>query len=146
MRDERPSSAAAIERVRLSDTIYGRLLNEIVGAGYQIGDRLPTEHQLAEHFAVSRPVVREALRRLQTDGIVVSRQGSGTYVQRKPSQRVVELTGNAPGLGEVLQGFELRLSLEPLSARLAARNRSDAQLDAILSASAPLRDAVTAGL
>lgn len=141
MGDELSSGAAAIERIRLSDTIYRRLLNEIVGPDYRVGDRLPTEHTLAKHFAVSRPVVREALRRLQADGIVLSRQGSGTYVQRKPSQRVVDLTGNEPGLREVLQGFELRLSLEALSARLAARNRNDAQLDAIRAAAAALRNA-----
>jgi DNA-binding transcriptional MocR family regulator len=79
-----------IERPRLSDTIYGQLLDEIMAGRFSAGDRLPTENQLAQRFSVSRPVVREALQRLQTDGVVIARQGSGTYVQRSPSQRVAE--------------------------------------------------------
>lgn len=116
-----------IERPRLSDTIYGHLLDEIMQGRFAAGDRLPAENQLAQRFSVSRPVVREALQRLQSDGVVVARQGSGTYVQRSPSQRVAELTTQL-SLHEVLQGLELRLALEELSARLAARNRNDEQL------------------
>jgi GntR family transcriptional regulator, transcriptional repressor for pyruvate dehydrogenase complex len=119
-----------VERPRLSDAIYGQLLDEIMEGRFATGDRLPTENQLAQRFSVSRPVVREALQRLQSDGVVVARQGSGTYVQRSPSRRVAELTAQL-SLHEVLQGLELRLALEELSARLAARNRSDEQLRAI---------------
>lgn len=119
-----------IERPRLSDAIYGQLLDEIMQGLFAAGDRLPTENQLAQRFSVSRPVVREALQRLQSDGVVVAKQGSGTYVQRSPSQRVAELTTQL-SLHEVLQGLELRLALEELSARLAARNRTDEQLRAI---------------
>jgi GntR family transcriptional regulator, transcriptional repressor for pyruvate dehydrogenase complex len=119
-----------IDRPRLSDTIYGKLLDEIMAGRFSSGDRLPTENQLAQRFSVSRPVVREALQRLQTDGVVIARQGSGTYVQRSPSQRVAELTSQV-SLHEVLQVMELRMALEELSARLAARNRSEADLRAI---------------
>ena len=119
-----------IERPRLSDGVYGQLLQEIMAGGFSAGDRLPTENQLAQRFSVSRPVVREALQRLQTDGVVLARQGSGTYVQRSPSQRVAELTREF-SLHEVLQSLELRLALEELSARLAARHRTDEQMRAI---------------
>ena len=126
-----------LERSRLSDGVYGQLLQEIMAGGFSAGDRLPTENQLAQRFAVSRPVVREALQRLQTDGVVLARQGSGTYVQRSPSQRVAELTREF-SLHEVLQSLELRLALEELSARLAARHRSEEQLRAIQQATAAL--------
>jgi GntR family transcriptional regulator, transcriptional repressor for pyruvate dehydrogenase complex len=116
-----------IERPRLSETIYGQLLDEIMAGRFSTGDRLPTENQLAQRFAVSRPVVREALQRLQTDGVVIARQGSGTYVQRSPSQRVAELTSQT-SLHDVLQVMELRMALEELAARLAARNRTDEQV------------------
>lgn len=119
-----------IERPRLSDTVYGQLLDEIMQGLFAAGDRLPTENQLAQRFSVSRPVVREALQRLQSDGVVVAKQGSGTYVQRSPSQRVGELTTQL-SLHEVLQGLELRMALEELAARLAARHRSDEQMRTI---------------
>lgn len=128
-----------IERPRLSDTIYGQLLDEIMAGRFSAGDRLPTENQLAQRFAVSRPVVREALQRLQTDGVVMSRQGSGTYVQRSPSQRVAELTSQV-SLHEVLQVMELRMALESLSARLAARHRTDEHLRTIEQARQSLGD------
>ena len=133
-----------IERSRLSDSIYGHLLDEIMAGRFSAGDRLPTENQLAQRFSVSRPVVREALQRLQTDGVVIARQGSGTYVQRSPSQRVAELTSQV-SLHEVLQVMELRMALEELAARLAARNRSDEQVRAIEQARKALGDAFGQG-
>ncbi|HSI53906.1 MAG: FadR/GntR family transcriptional regulator [Ramlibacter sp.] len=134
-----------IERPRLSDAIYGQLLNEIMAGRFSAGDRLPTENQLAQRFAVSRPVVREALQRLQTDGVVIARQGSGTYVQRSPSQRVAELTTQV-SLHEVLQVMELRMAVEELSAKLAARNRTDEQVRVIEHARDALAEAFGHGV
>ncbi len=114
--------AVHLERQRLSDNIYTHLLGEILEGRFRVGERLPPENQLAQQFGVSRPVLREALRRLQSDGVVMSRQGSGNYVQRSPSKRVAALTSNVT-LHDVLESLELRLSLEVLSARLAARHR-----------------------
>ena len=128
-----------IERPRLSDSIYGQLLDEIMAGRFSVGARLPTENQLAQRFSVSRPVVREALQRLQTDGVVIARQGSGTYVQRSPSQRVAELTSQL-SLHQVLQVMELRMALEELSAKLAARHRTDDQVRAIEHARQQLSD------
>lgn len=115
------------DRQRLSDTIYTHLLGEILEGRFQVGERLPPETHLAQQFGVSRPVLREALRRLQSDGVVVSRQGSGNYVQRSPSKRVTALTSDVT-LHDVLESLELRQSIEVLSARLAARHRKPEQM------------------
>lgn len=122
--------AVPVERQRLSDNIYTHLLGEIMDGRFRVGERLPPENQLAQQFGVSRPVLREALRRLQSDGVMVSRQGAGNYVQRTPSKRVAALTSNVT-LHDILESFELRLSLEVLSARLAARNHTAAQMQEI---------------
>jgi GntR family transcriptional regulator, transcriptional repressor for pyruvate dehydrogenase complex len=137
--------SSPIERPRLSDAIYGQLLEEIMAGRFSTGDRLPTENQLAQRFCVSRPVVREALQRLQGDGVVIARQGSGTYVQRSPSQRVAELTSQH-SLHEVLQVMELRMALEEMSARLAARNRTDEQVGVIEQARQALGDVFGQGV
>jgi GntR family transcriptional regulator, transcriptional repressor for pyruvate dehydrogenase complex len=131
---------SATERVRLSETVYSQLLDDVLSGTITVGERLPSETQLAERFSVSRPVVREALQRLQSDGVVLSRQGSGSYVQRSPAHQVGELTRTFT-LHEVLESFELRLAIESLSAGLAARNRSDAQLKAIEKAAKGLKAA-----
>ncbi len=130
-----------IERQRLSDATYQHLLDELMAGRYEVGERLPAETALASRLEVSRPVVRAALQRLQQDGIVVSRQGSGTYVQRMPSSDLGRHIDTAK-LSRVLQGFELRLVLEPLAARLAARHRSVEQLRLMEEADARMRGAM----
>ncbi len=56
------------------------LRSDILKGGFPVGSQLPTEEELTARFSVSRHTVREALRQLRTDGLVSSRQGSGTTV------------------------------------------------------------------
>ena len=75
------SSFAAIKpAIKLSDQVASALEAEIREGRIQAGDKLPTEAALAQQFEVSRTVVREAISRLKSLGLVDSRQGSGVYV------------------------------------------------------------------
>lgn len=56
------------------------LRKEIADGVYPVGSQLPTEHELCERFSVSRYTVREALRRLREDNLVISRPRAGTVV------------------------------------------------------------------
>ncbi|MBN9058887.1 MAG: FadR family transcriptional regulator, partial [Rhizobiales bacterium] len=67
-------------REKLADILYGQILEQIVSGTFAAGDRLPSENDICKAFEVSRPVVREALQRLQADGLVIARQGAGTFV------------------------------------------------------------------
>ncbi|MBB3180920.1 GntR family transcriptional regulator [Variovorax sp. Sphag1AA] len=60
------------------------LRSDILKGVYRVGSQLPTEEELCERFSVSRHTVREALRQLRIDGLVSSRQGSGTTVMPPP--------------------------------------------------------------
>lgn len=60
------------------------LRSDILQGVFRVGAQLPTEEELCERFSVSRHTVREALRQLRTDGLVSSRQGSGTTVMPPP--------------------------------------------------------------
>ena len=60
------------------------LRSDILRGVFPVGSQLPTEEELADRFAVSRHTVREALRQLRADGLVSSRQGSGTTVMPPP--------------------------------------------------------------
>lgn len=131
-------------RERLADQIYGHLIEEIASGKYGDDERLPTELALASSFAVSRPVVREALGRLQADGFIASRQGSGTYVRRRPPARLTQFAAGG-GLADFLRAFEVRIALEPQAARLAAERRSDSDLAAIVVAQTILETAHAAG-
>lgn len=115
---------------RLADQVYDRLLQEIVSSRYALGERLPAENALAKDFSVSRPVIREALHRLQADGLVSARQGSGTFVLRIPPRQIMQLAPEGSIAG-ILRIFEVRIPLEGYAARLAAERRSKAQLASI---------------
>lgn len=60
------------------------LRDDILKGQFPAGSRMPTEEELTERFAVSRQTVRAALRQLRTDGLVSSKQGSGTTVMPPP--------------------------------------------------------------
>lgn len=65
------------------------LLREAIIAGdWRIGDKLPPEEYFMEHFQVSRTLLREAMKFLIAEGILIRRHGSGTYLQAIPRKRI----------------------------------------------------------
>ena len=66
---------------RLSTTVADELLRRIVAGEYGVGTQLPPEPLLVAEFDVSRPVVREAVKSLESAGLVSIRQGDGTVVR-----------------------------------------------------------------
>ena len=69
-----------VRQRRLSDDIVERLEAMILEGSLKAGERLPAERALAEQFGVSRPSLREAIQKLAARGLLVSRQGGGTFV------------------------------------------------------------------
>jgi GntR family transcriptional regulator, transcriptional repressor for pyruvate dehydrogenase complex len=126
---------------RLADRAYSEIVRLIAAENIEVGQRLPSEGRLAELFGVSRTIVREALVRLASDGMTEARRGSGSYVKRRPSER---LARHLPldDLPTALGTYEVRFVLEAQAASLAADRRSDEQMDAIQTALARLRDAL----
>jgi len=110
--------------------IYSDILNRIIEGEYKEGERLPTEHALAEQFATSRPTVREALAQLRADGIIATRHGSGTTVIRRPDPDVRRF---APleTLSDIRRCYEYRVVVESGAAALAAQTAEDADIAAI---------------
>ena len=119
-----------IREKRLADRVYEQILEQIVGEKLEKGTRLPSEVELCRLFEVSRPIVREALVRLQADGLVHSRQGSGSYVTHRPSSEFMKLAPPG-GVADVLRCYELRICFESEAAGLAAERRSKAELNRI---------------
>ena len=66
----------------------------VSGNKYKIGDRLPSEYELAKRLRVSRVTLREAIRQLREDGFIYSRRGSGTYVSGNVKQMAGTLDVN----------------------------------------------------
>jgi DNA-binding GntR family transcriptional regulator len=71
-------------RPLLADVVRSELKRLILGGEFPVGSKLPNEDRLCERFGVSRVTIREAVRGLIEDGLVLRRHGSGTYVTRRP--------------------------------------------------------------
>ena len=89
------------------------------------GARLPSERAMAEQFKVSRSSVREAIRSLELQGLVVTKRGSGTFINTQDLESVVALLASTlssgPGALDALDDiFEMRHVLEPQIAAMAA--------------------------
>jgi GntR family transcriptional repressor for pyruvate dehydrogenase complex len=144
-----PQGAAGLvlvpgQRQRLGDQLYGQILDQIVSGRLKEGERLPPEKEISAMFGVSRPVVRDALLRLRADGVLQARQGSGTYVQRRPADRLKSFA-NSADLAVFLRCLEVRMPLEAAAARLAAERRTARQLARIEAAHDRLRQDVETG-
>ena len=114
---------------QLPDLIASEIMSQILGGELKPGDVLPTEAALAESFGVSRNVVREAIARLRSDGLIETKQGRGATV-RPPSERAtfrVDMSAleETTSLADL---FELRGILEIEAAGLAALRRTDDDL------------------
>jgi DNA-binding FadR family transcriptional regulator len=68
---------------RLSTSIAEELLRRIVAGEYPVGTQMPPEPVLIDEFEVSRPVIREAVKSLESAGLVTIRQGDGTIVRER---------------------------------------------------------------
>ena len=131
---------------RLSDQVAEQLSAEIKQGRLAPGDKLPTEARLVEQFAVSRTVVREAVSRLKSLGLVDSRQGSGVFVSaQQPFAPLNFEARHAASQEAVVQMVEVRRALEAEVAALAAERRSASDLQAIEQAVQALDQAVASG-
>ena len=120
-------------RRRLPEVVADALQQEILSTGLKHGDRLPTEPELAERYAVSRTVVREAARLLAQRGLVTVRPGRGMTVAEVDGRFIAEQYGLLIRLsgGSFAQLLELRLVLEVEMAALAAARRTPEQVVAL---------------
>lgn len=116
----------------LADTLAAKLRREIVAGDLGAGERLPTEQQLSEIYGVSRPTVREAIRCLKQDGIVITRQGAGAFVADPETVSVFRLDiKDFSDSSEIFHIVELLMAVEAAATEHAARRRTSADLRAI---------------
>lgn len=131
---------------KMPDRVTAALLSLIRAGDYQPGARLPSEMSMAKSFGVSRTVIREAVSRLKSEGLVESRQGSGVYVRTGSMDTPFRIDPAVAGsVHSLLQVVELRRGLESEIAALAAERRSPAQLEEIRAALAAIETDVQAG-
>lgn len=112
----------SVKQSKISDVIMLKMEEMIMEGTLQPGQKLPPERELAVQFEVSRPSLREAVQKLAAKGLLISRQGGGTYVSENLggtfSDPLLELFRNHPEAQYDL--LEFRHALEGVSAYYAA--------------------------
>ncbi|MHA1189405.1 MAG: FadR/GntR family transcriptional regulator [Alphaproteobacteria bacterium] len=119
-----------IAQPRTADTVIDQIESLVLDGVLRPGDRLPAERDMAGQFDVSRPVLRAALKVLQDNGLVVSRQGEGTFVAhiigtvfQEPMAELIRRIPRATA-----DYLEFRRDIEGLAAGYAAERATDADL------------------
>ncbi len=121
-----------VSRISLTEEAMQSIRAEIVSGRWTLGARLPNEAELSQSLGVSRGTVREAVRALVAQGMLETRQGSGTYVRSAAdAARSLDRIRHT----SLRDRFETRAALEAEAARLAARRATPqvlAHLEALL--------------
>lgn len=128
---EAPAPLQLYVKTPVAEEIAHHLIVLIRDGAIAVGTKLPTEQSLSRQFGVSRTVVREAMSRLKSDGLVESRQGSGVSVIPLSLRRSFKLHEAVLGPQQVIELLELRRPLEMASAQLAAERHTSGDLQEI---------------
>jgi GntR family transcriptional repressor for pyruvate dehydrogenase complex len=120
-----------IKKTRIHEEVVTQIHELIREGKLKAGDQLPSERELSETFKVSRTSVREALRALETKGLIISRTGTGNFVADLPVESLVAplaklLIEEKTALVDI---FELRKLIEPHIAALAAERATAQDID-----------------
>lgn len=128
-------SCVRSDNVSLSDKAAEQVILYIQENQLKKGDRLPNEKKLVEQLNVSRSTIREAMRSLSSRGIVVIRQGSGTYISNSPGVAAdplgLEFQYDKKKVTQDL--LEIRIIMEPSIASLCAQRAKQEDIDEIWS-------------
>ncbi len=118
-------------RRKLADSVYETLKDTVISGSFEAESRLNID-QVARELGVSPTPVREALARLEWDGLVINEPLKGYSVAPLP---------DAAGFEEI---YEMRIWLEPMAAKLAAHNPDPSQVRRLEAANQKMRQPVSA--
>lgn len=135
-----------IKQKRVSDQVVEQIRELIFRGTLEPGSKLMTEREMAAAMGVSRTSVRDAVKRLAAAGLVVQKQGRGTFViSRDPAETFLFTDSAASGTPSVKDLLEVRMGLECYAAALAAQRADSGDIRALDKSMADLEDAFAAG-
>jgi DNA-binding FadR family transcriptional regulator len=119
-----------VKKTRVYEEIVAKIKDMLENGRLKSGDQLPGERELSEVFQVSRSSVREALRTLETQGHLESRQGDGTYIASKSVESLVNPLASVifSEKDSQMELFEMRRLIEPQLAYLAAERATQEEI------------------
>ncbi len=136
-----------IDHSSVAESVITQIEELILSGVLKDGDRLPSERDLADRLGVSRPKVREALKRLEESGLINVRHGEGTFVSKligsAMSPALIELY--ARHSGAFLDYLEFRVVQEEFAAGLAAERATAADKEILTGIIRDMTEAQAAG-
>lgn len=136
----KPSTSGLLGPVRsqtLDAAVIDALATYVEEARIGLGDKLPSERMLCDRLAVSRPTVREALKRWEALGIVEMRKGSGVYLRKAVGRNIVHVPlvlSRSSKVKDLLHGLQVRRALEGEAAAICAASASAERIAVIETA------------
>ncbi|MDY2736396.1 FadR/GntR family transcriptional regulator [Intestinibacter sp.] len=124
-----------ISNKKVYEQVIEQIQNNIMEGLFKKGDKLPSERELSEKMGVSRTSIREALRVLETMGVIESRQGEGNFICSNIEKSLLQPLSMMFKLnnGSFSDIYELRSILEIECARLSAIRATDMDCRELLS-------------
>lgn len=121
-------------RRSLTSIVADALTKDIQSGKLKLGTQIKTESELCDFYEVSRTVVREAIARLRSEGLLVAHQGRGVFVSEQPILPKFEISeDDLSSLPETISLLELRMGVEIESAGLCAERGLEEQIVKIRS-------------
>ncbi|MGI8827643.1 MAG: FadR/GntR family transcriptional regulator [Chloroflexota bacterium] len=123
-----------LESVRLSDGAVEQILQAIAEGDLKVGDSIPSERELMRQLNVGRASVREALRKLETMGVVDVRPGQGSVVVNTLTEAPASQLWKSwvsDHREEIFQLLDVREALETKAAALAVQHASSEDIEAL---------------
>ena len=126
-----------VNKKNLSDEVASQIINRIISGALTPGEKLPPEREISEKMNVNRHTLREALRKLESLGLLTVRQGDGIYIKDYKDSGNLELLKHIlyqkkdKTSGTLKDILEIRRIISSEMAEKAALNRTDADITAM---------------
>lgn len=116
---------------RIAETLKKMIVEE---HKYNYGEKLPNENELSQELGVSRTTLREAIRTLISNGVLVVKRGKGTYVSEQFDQYAheFEISDFSKKQITLRDLYETRLIIEPEAAALACKRATEEEIEEII--------------
>ena len=135
-----------IKPKRISDQVFDQIRELIFRGKLKPGEKLMTERELAQAMDVSRTTIRDAIQRLSAMGLIVQRQGQGTFVKsydaghENPLAKAIEAQN-----ASIEDLLEVRIGLECNAASLAALRADESDIKAMTRSIEEMQQEVASG-
>jgi GntR family transcriptional repressor for pyruvate dehydrogenase complex len=135
-----------IKPKRISDQVFDQIRELIFRGTLKPGEKLMTERELALAMNVSRTTIRDAIQRLVTMGMIVQKQGQGTFVKRVDTTLENPLAKAMEAQNASIEDLlEVRVGLECNAAALAAKRADETDITAMTQSIAEMQTEIESG-